>query len=271
LKISVMGAIAGFGLLLVGPAAAQLQPPTGVGTRTRAEARASVLTTSSIDTEAAGDHPAALELADAAIRADPDDAWGHYVRANALLALKRVDDAVAAYREAERRFPASDPWGTSVAIWGQANAFVQVNRCHDATPIFERYAAFVERIDPAAAALARQYAKKQCAPPGPGPFAEFDPAWEYTHRGDALLASRRFDEAVAAYREAEQRLPASDAWAKSIAIWGQANALKEAGRCQDAAPIYERYARFVEKRDPAGATMGRQYAKKTCVPRTPGK
>jgi tetratricopeptide (TPR) repeat protein len=265
-KLSIIGMIGALAVLLARPAVAQLQPPAGVGGRALAEARASAVITTSIETEAAGDHQHALGLADAAIQADPDDPWGYYVRGNALLSLARVDDAVTAYRDAEQRSTASDPWGMSVAIWGQANAYYQLARCHDATPIYERYAAFVERIDPAAAALAREFAKKQCAPPVPGPFAELDPAWEHTHHGDALVASRRFDEAVAAYREAEQRLPATDTWARSIAIWGQANALKEAGRCTEAAPIYERYARFVEQRDPQAAAMARQYAKKTCLP-----
>ncbi len=295
MKLSVIGVVFSLALLLAAfPAAAQLEPAAQSGPRSNAELRASALTTSSIQAELAGTHQSALDLADAAIREDPSDAWGHYVRGSACLSLRRIDDALASLRDAERRSPASDPWGKSVAIWGQANVFEEAGRCQEATPIYGRYAAFVEHLDPTAAALAREYSKRQCGAAtaahssaleneaasfeiagNPQRSLEVadqvirkDPShgWGYYLRADALTSLHRVDEAVASFQEAERRFPASEAWEKSIAIWGQANALKEAGRCREAGPIYARYAALVQPRDPDGAAMGREYAQKQCVP-----
>ena len=95
---------------------AQLHPPQ----QTQAPGPAVKLTTQSTEAEIAGDHARALALADDAIKADPNDPWGHYDRGDALMTSHRTDEAVAAFHEAERRFPDSDTWGRSVAIWGQA-------------------------------------------------------------------------------------------------------------------------------------------------------
>ena len=92
-----------------------------------------------------------------------DNPWGYYDRGDALMTSHRADEAVAAFREAERRFQESDIWGRSVAIWGQANVFGQEGRCQDAAPIYERYAVFVEKVDQGAGAFARQYGM-HCTP-----------------------------------------------------------------------------------------------------------
>jgi tetratricopeptide (TPR) repeat protein len=132
----------------------------------------SKLATESVKADIAGDHEKALRLAEDAIKADANDGWAHYDRGDALASLKKVDEAVAAFHDAERRFPETDPWGKSVAIWGQANALAQAGRCQEAGTHYERYAVFVERIEPSAAGQARKVAK-QCvtrapaaAPPG---------------------------------------------------------------------------------------------------------
>ncbi len=281
-------------LFLAGHAAAQLRPEPQSGFRSAAEVRASESTTASIQAAGAGDRQHALSFAQEAIRADADDPWGYYTRGSAQLALRQVNDAINSYHAAEQRSPDSDPWGRSVAIWGQANALSEAIRCQEASPIYERYAAFVQKLDQAAATRARDYAKKQCAPSS-GPSysaieidsinteisgnheralelaqaavrANPDDGWAYYLQADALVSLHRVDEAVAAFRQAEQHFAASATWEKSIAIWGQANALKDAGRCTESGPIYARYASFVEARDPDGAAMGRDYAQRTCVP-----
>ncbi|HEX7478469.1 MAG TPA: hypothetical protein VF331_11725 [Polyangiales bacterium] len=290
----IVGTMAVFLFLLGGHAAAQLRPLAQSGPRAGAEIRASALTTSSIQASCGGDRQSALTFAQAAIAADPSDPWGYYVRGSALLALRHVEDTATSFHDAELRFPSSDPWGTSVAIWGQANTFSEAIRCHDAAPIYQRYAAFVEHLDPAAAAMARAYAKKECAPPAAPRYsaAEIDSinleiaghheraleqadaairaaandAWGYYLRGDALGSLGRVDEAVTAFQAAERRFSAAEPWEKSIAIWGQAFALKNAGRCPEGAPIFERYAAFVEARDPAAAALAREYARQSCVP-----
>jgi tetratricopeptide (TPR) repeat protein len=161
--------------LSAGPAVAgstELKPPTKGG----GKPSDSKLATESVKSDIAGDHEKALRLADDAIKADSTDPWGYYNRGDALLSLKKVDDAVAAFHDAERRFPETDPWGKSVAIWGQANAFAQAGRCQEAGSHYERFALFVEQVEPSAAGQGRKVAK-QCvsrapaATPGAAPAA----------------------------------------------------------------------------------------------------
>lgn len=120
------------------------------------------LASRSVQTELAGDHEKALQLANDAIKADPNNPWGRYAGGDALGSLQRIDDAVSAFREAEDHFSDAEIWGKSIAIWGQANALRQVGRCPDAAPIYERYATFVEKLDKDAAGLARKYEKYYC-------------------------------------------------------------------------------------------------------------
>jgi len=94
--------------------------------------------------------------------------------------------------------------------------------------------------------------------------------WAYYDRGDALGALRRTDEAVVAFHDSERRYSEAEVWGKSIAIWGQANALGQAGRCEEASPVFERYAVLVEAVDKGAAQLARQYAKH-CVTRLPGR
>jgi tetratricopeptide (TPR) repeat protein len=152
------GAVAALAVGLVATRAqAQLAPPV----QTAAPSAADKLASQSAEAELSGDHAKALDLADQAINADAKNPWGYYDRGDALGALHRMDDAMAAFRDAERRCSDSDVWGKSVAIWAQANVLSQVGRCDEALAIFERYASFVEKVDSAAAALARLYGK-QC-------------------------------------------------------------------------------------------------------------
>jgi hypothetical protein len=105
-----------------------------------------------------GNAPEALRLADQAIAADDRNPWAHYDRAAALADLRRVDEAVAEFKAAEARFPADDPWGRSVAIYGRANILEQGRSCAQAAVAFEEYARFVQGRDSKAAAMARQHA-----------------------------------------------------------------------------------------------------------------
>ena len=147
-------------LLLGGSSVAQLHAVRRVD---QAEVRTSRLTTPAVEAIKARNYLQAVELADAAIHADPGSGWGYYDRADALTYLRRTDDAVTAFREAERRFSQADPWATSIAIWGAANALAEVGRCHEAAPMFERYAVLVSATDRGSAEMARLYAKR-CNP-----------------------------------------------------------------------------------------------------------
>ena len=125
---------------------------------------ADTLAGQSATAEIGGDYEKALQLADKAIKSDPKEAWSYYMRGAALASLRRVDDAVAAFRQSEQLFPAADSWGRSVAIWGNANVLRQAGRCQDASVVLERYASFVEPIDNEAAAFAHK-TEQQCVPP----------------------------------------------------------------------------------------------------------
>jgi hypothetical protein len=87
----------------------------------------------------------------------------------------------------------------------------------------------------------------------------FNP-WAHYRRAAALSDQRRTDEAVAEYKIAEQAFTGVDDRGKSLALYGRAFTLAEAGRCADARPVYEEYARFVEKRDAKGAAQARSNA-----------
>jgi len=157
--VGVAGFLSAVSIIAGTPAYAQLgplqqsAPPTG----------GDKLASQSAEAELAGDHDKALRLADDGIKTDPKNPWAYYSRGDALGALHKPDDAIVAFREAERLFSEAQVWGKSIAIWGQANVLYQAARCQDASPIFERYAILVATVDKGAAELARQYAKR-CTP-----------------------------------------------------------------------------------------------------------
>src|SRR5581483_2621170 len=65
--------------------------------------------------------------------------------------------------------------------------------------------------------------------------------WGHYRRAVALASLHRFDEAVASFTDAELRFAAADRWGWSIAIYGRARALAEAGRCGDAKRAFQEY------------------------------
>jgi tetratricopeptide (TPR) repeat protein len=105
-----------------------------------------------------GDTLEALTRADEAVRADPKSAWAHYNRAAALAAMKRIDEAVAAYDEAAAKFAAGDKRGKSLALWGKAHALYRVGRCSEASQAFGEYAKVIGSSDPQSTALASERA-----------------------------------------------------------------------------------------------------------------
>jgi tetratricopeptide (TPR) repeat protein len=85
-------------------------------------------------------------------------------------------------------------------------------------------------------------------------------AWAYYDKGMALAEMRETDGAIAALYAAEQHFPASDKWGRSIAMYGRAHTLSQAGRCAEAVQAFAEYASFVGKDDPKAAEMARRYA-----------
>jgi tetratricopeptide (TPR) repeat protein len=109
----------------------------------------------------ASDPKKALELASRAPPASIANPWFHYDRAVALADLGRTDDAVRAYEEAERRFPAEST-GRRDAVYGRARALDAAGRCDEAAAAYASYAGIVRPSSPtdAEAALAMSRACK---------------------------------------------------------------------------------------------------------------
>ena len=155
----------GLSWLLVGGSAglarAQLMAPHTVSDSSAAAVRASALDTRAAKAEMAGNATEGLKLAEAAIEADPKDPWAYYDRAVALASLNRTDGAVLSFAEAEKYFAdQGEPWGKSIALYGEAHALSRAGRCDQAQSAFERYASYVDQVDAASAAMARRYARE---------------------------------------------------------------------------------------------------------------
>lgn len=93
-----------------------------------------------------------------------------------------------------------------------------------------------------------------------------DPAdpWPYYNKGSALTTLGQTDEAVASFAQAEQRFAPNDRWGQSVAIFGRARALSQAGRCSDARRVFNEYATLMRD-DPAAASLAHRYAGQ-CIP-----
>jgi Flp pilus assembly protein TadD len=89
--------------------------------------------------------------------------------------------------------------------------------------------------------------------------------WAHYNKAVALARLGSVDDAVQSFRAAEERFNLGDVWGRSVAIYGSAHALAQAGRCDEAKSEYHRYAEFVRERDPRSADMAVRYAA-TCRP-----
>ncbi len=88
----------------------------------------------------------ALTDADATAGTPPSQRspWLDYERAIALARTGRIDDAVAAYENAARRFEArGQTTQRSIAIYGEAEVLSLAHRCTEARRAFEAYASLV--------------------------------------------------------------------------------------------------------------------------------
>ena len=136
--------------------AVQLRAPQNVQ-GTAASQQSAQLASRSAAARASGQLDAALSLAEQGIHADGDDPWPYYNKAMTLGELGRVDEAAAAFREAEGRYFPGDLWGKSVAVYGRANTYAQAGRCAEAKQAYDDYASLVSQYDPKSADLVRQY------------------------------------------------------------------------------------------------------------------
>lgn len=93
-------------------------------------------------------------------------------------------------------------------------------------------------------------------------------AWLDYDRGAALTGAGRTDDAVEVFKRAASRFEsAGDELGQSVAIWGGARALDEAGRCPEARKAYREFETFARQRDGHAADMAAAYAE-TCRPLT---
>src|SRR5579859_4353434 len=121
----------------------------------------------------AGRYAAAVLAADSALPRDPNNPWLHYNRAVALGHLQRTDEAAATFDRAAALFDEQqNAWGRSIALYGKARAYDEVNRCADASRAYDAYASVVRPTDAAAAEDAVKFAKACTLPAVPtGPVA----------------------------------------------------------------------------------------------------
>ena len=88
-----------------GVARADLEPGHKVDvTADKAQREAGAIASQAAETLGRGDAAAALTLADRALATFARDPWAHYVRAEALSQLNRLDDALAEYGLAANAF-----------------------------------------------------------------------------------------------------------------------------------------------------------------------
>jgi tetratricopeptide (TPR) repeat protein len=128
-----------------------------------------------------GEYQQAVNSADEAIKLEPDDPWPYYNRGAALGNLKRTDEAIASFQQAEARF--SDRWPRSISIWGRARAYGIAGKCEDAQRTWRQYADYVRTWDAESADMAARVAAK-CAAPfaqrGPMPPEPIAGRWQTT-------------------------------------------------------------------------------------------
>lgn len=136
--------------------AVQLRAPQNVR-GTPASPESARLASKSALARASGHLEDALALAEQGIRVDDDDPWPYYNKAMTLGELGRVDEAAAAFREAERRYFPADLWGRSVAVYGRANTYAQAGRCAEAKQAYEEYVSLIANYDPKSVDVVRQY------------------------------------------------------------------------------------------------------------------
>lgn len=69
--------------------------------------------------------------------------------------------------------------------------------------------------------------------------------WSYYDKGMALAQVGEVNGAVASLVAAQQHFNPSDTWGRSVAVFGRAHVLAQAGRCDDAEAAYREYMALV--------------------------
>jgi tetratricopeptide (TPR) repeat protein len=147
----------------------------------------------------------------------------------------------------------------TINLCGQAEAQLEPPRRPGVDPGSEQSAQLASRAAQAEIAGNPEQALKLAEE---GIRADANDPWPHYNRACALASLHRVDEAVASYERAEQQFSAADQWGKSVAIYGRANVLREAGRCDEANRAFADFIVLVQSSDPKGASMAHDYATK---------
>jgi hypothetical protein len=91
--------------------------------------------------------------------------------------------------------------------------------------------------------------------------------WPYYDKGMALARVGEINGALGALLAAEQHFAPGDRWGRSVAVFGRAHTLAEAGRCDDARAAFQEYMSLV-RGDPAAVALASRYSR-DCRPPAP--
>ncbi len=91
--------------------------------------------------------------------------------------------------------------------------------------------------------------------------------WPYYEKGMALARVGEINGALAALLAAEQHFAPSDRWGRSVAVFGRAHTLAEAGRCDEARAAFQEYMSLV-RGDADAVALASRYSR-DCRPPAP--
>jgi hypothetical protein len=91
--------------------------------------------------------------------------------------------------------------------------------------------------------------------------------WPYYDKGMALARVGETNGALAALLAAEQHFAPGDQWGRSVAVFGRAHTLAEAGRCDEARAAFQEYM-SIARGDPDAVALASRYSR-DCRPPAP--
>src|SRR4051794_32725132 len=91
--------------------------------------------------------------------------------------------------------------------------------------------------------------------------------WPYYDKGMALARLGEINGALAALLASEQHFAPGDRWGRSVAVFGRAHTLAEAGRCDEARAAFQEYM-SVARGDPDAVALASRYSR-DCRPPAP--
>jgi Flp pilus assembly protein TadD len=91
--------------------------------------------------------------------------------------------------------------------------------------------------------------------------------WPYYDKGMALARVGEINGALGALLAAEQHFAPGDRWGRSVAVFGRAHTLAEAGRCEEARAAFQEYMSLV-RGDPEAVALASRYSR-DCRPPAP--